>query len=62
MNTRMLLTAVMRNRRSQWTLLPKADAGADTAEDDAEAAARALRPSGETAVAARGREPASRSS
>ena len=31
MNTRMLLTAVMRNRRSQWTLLPKADAGADTA-------------------------------
>ena len=61
MNTRMLLTAVMRNRRSQWTLLPKADADADTAEDDAEAAAGTLRPSGETAVAARGREPASRS-
>jgi hypothetical protein len=61
MNTRMLLTAVLRNRRSQWTLLPKADTGADTAEDDAEAGAGALRPSSETAVAARGREPASRS-
>jgi hypothetical protein len=61
MNTRMLLTAVMRNRRSQWTLLPKVDADADTAEGDAETAAGAHRSSGETAVAARGREPASRS-
>lgn len=33
MNTRMLLTAVLRNRRSQWTLLPKGDA-ARTADGD----------------------------
>jgi hypothetical protein len=59
MNTRMLLTAVMRNRRSQWTLLPKADEpGTDAAEDDAEPTA--LRPSGEPSLAGRSREPASR--
>lgn len=59
MNTRMLLTAVMRNRRSQWTLLPKADEpGADAAGDDAEPTG--LCPSGELPVAGRNREPASR--
>lgn len=34
MNTRMLLTAVMRNRRSQWTLLPKTDAAATATGDE----------------------------
>jgi hypothetical protein len=55
----MLLTAVMRNRRSQWTLLPKADEpGADAAGDDEESTA--LCPSGEASVAKRSREAASR--
>jgi hypothetical protein len=59
MNTRMLLTAVMRNRRSQWTLLPKADEpGSEAAGEDTEPTA--LRPCGEPSVAGRGREPASR--
>lgn len=35
MNTRMLLKAVLRNRRSQWTLLPKAEADPDADVDAA---------------------------
>ena len=39
MNTRMLLTAVLRNRRSQWTLLPKADVDPGGEADDTAAPA-----------------------
>ncbi|HSO43144.1 MAG TPA: hypothetical protein VLR47_09955 [Rhodospirillales bacterium] len=50
MNTRMLLTAVLRNRRSQWTLQPKDDApGPDAAGESEGVTAAPLQPAGEGA-------------
>lgn len=59
MNTRMLLTAVLRNRRSQWTLLPKEDAAAPAAGGESTAAGP-LHPTAEATAGSRSGEPASR--
>ncbi len=60
MNTRMLLTAVLRNRRSQWTLLPKEDAAAPAAGGESTAVGP-LHPTAEATTAAHSGEPSSRS-
>lgn len=59
MNTRMLLTAVLRNRRSQWTLLPKEDPAAPAAGSES-AAASPLHPTAEASAGPRSGETVSR--
>lgn len=60
MNTRMLLAAVLRNRRSQWTLLPKEDAPVRAGAGGGRAAPGPLRPAADAATGPLGRQPASR--